>query len=129
MKSNYGPRGEKQKLRWEDGCYVLESSAPSLRQAAAATKIDDLFVRLLEERNAQGRWVTPNKATGYAPKELATMPGAGDCTAAALANAMERLLTAKAIGVETFGPRSRQRQRLVVAHTISTADEGGLTGG
>jgi hypothetical protein len=22
MKSNYGPRGEKQKLRWEDGCYV-----------------------------------------------------------------------------------------------------------
>ena len=62
MKSNYGPRGEKQKLRWEDGCYVLESSAPSPRQAAAAHKIDDLFVRLLEERNAQGRWVTPNKA-------------------------------------------------------------------
>jgi RecA-family ATPase len=117
MKSNYGPRGEKQKLRWEDGCYVLESSAPSLRQAAAATKIDDLFMRLLEERNAQGRWVTPNKAVGYAPKELAAMPSADGCTAAALANAMERLLAAKEISVETFGPRTRQRQRLVTTPT------------
>jgi RecA-family ATPase len=117
MKSNYGPRGEKQKLRWEDGCYVLEGSAPSPRQAAAAHKIDDLFVRLLEERNAQGRWVTPNKAVGYAPKELAAMPSAEGCTAAALANAMERLLAIKEIGVETFGPRSRQRQRLVTTPT------------
>ena len=36
------------------------------------------------------------------------------CTAAALANAMERLLAAKEIGVETFGSPSKQRQRLVV---------------
>jgi RecA-family ATPase len=113
MKTNYGPPGEKQKLRWEDGCYVLESSAPSPRKAAAAHKIDDLFIRLLEERNAQGRWVTPNKAVGYAPKELAAMPSADGCTTAALANAMERLLADKQIIVEAFGPPSKQRQRLV----------------
>jgi RecA-family ATPase len=113
MKTNYGPPGEKQKLRWEDGCYALESSVPTPRQAAAEQKIDDLFVRLLAERNAQGRWVTPNKAVGYAPKELAAMPSAEGCTAAALANAMERLLVAKLITVETSGPPTKQRQRLV----------------
>jgi hypothetical protein len=58
--------------------------------------------------------VTPNKAAGYAPKELAAMPAAGGATALALAHAMERLLTTKRITVETFGPPSKQRQRLVV---------------
>jgi RecA-family ATPase len=114
MKTNYGPCGEKQKLRWEDGCYVLESSTPTPRMAAAERKVDEMFLRLLAERNAQGRLVTPNKAVGYAPKELAAMPSAEGCTATALANAMERLLAAGEIVVETFGPQSKQRQRLIV---------------
>jgi RecA-family ATPase len=114
VKNNYGPEGEKVRLRWERGVFVPEGSASSPRQAAAEQKINDLFVRLLEERNAQARWVTPVKAIGYAPKELAAMPSAEGCTAAALANAMERLLTAKRIIVETFGPPSKQRQRLIV---------------
>jgi hypothetical protein len=54
MKTNYGPCGEKQKLRWEDGCYVLESSAPSPQLAAAERKVDDLFLALLAERKADG---------------------------------------------------------------------------
>jgi hypothetical protein len=121
VKNNYGPRGEKVRLRWERGVFVPEGSASAPQQAAAQHKIDQLFIRLLEERNAQGRWVTPSKASGYAPKELGTMPGAEGCTAAALANAMERLLTdPKRIIVETFGPPSKQRQRLVVASTFTS---------
>jgi RecA-family ATPase len=113
VKSNYGPAGEKVRLRWEDGSFVLKGALSTPQQAATFAKIDDLFVKLLEERNAQGRWVTPNRATGYAPKELAAMPSSSGCTATAFANAMERLLTAKRIIVETFGPPSKQRQRLV----------------
>lgn len=115
-KSNYGPVGDKVTLQWEDGCFVMEGTGGQAApyRAAAQQGLDDLFMRLLEERNAQGRWVTPSKATGYAPKELATMPGAGTATAIAFAHAMERLLSAKRISVETFGPPSKQRQRLVV---------------
>jgi len=113
-KSNYGPIGEKVTLQWEDGCFVIEGCASAPHRAAAQQTLDDLFLRLLEERNTQGRWVTPSKAAGYAPKELATMPGAGSTTAAAFAHAMERLLGDKRITVETFGPPSKQRQRLVV---------------
>jgi hypothetical protein len=57
--------------------------------------------------------VTPVKAIGYAPKEFALMPAANGCTPAALANAMERLLATQQITIETSGPPSKQRQRLV----------------
>jgi RecA-family ATPase len=63
MKSNYGPKGEKQKLRWEDGCYVLESSTPSPRQAAASHKIDDLFVRPGYIIDLSGQHSDPNEVT------------------------------------------------------------------
>jgi RecA-family ATPase len=120
-KNNRGRAGEKIKLRWNGLTFVTNQlGAASPYRAAVEQNLDDLFVRLLEERNAQGRWVTPNKAAGYAPKEFATMPGAGDSTPAALANAMERLLTAKRIIVETFGPPSKQRQRLIVAPDLFT---------
>jgi RecA-family ATPase len=112
-KTNYAKEGERIKLRWEEGCFVPQGTAPPPYRAAAERQVDDLFLRLLEQRNTQGRWVTPNKAIGYAPKELATMPDANGTTAAALAKAMERLLAAQRVTVETFGPPSRQRQRLI----------------
>jgi hypothetical protein len=31
-KTNYGPNGEKLKLRWDDGCFVLESAASVAQQ-------------------------------------------------------------------------------------------------
>lgn len=114
-KSNYGPIGQQVRLQWAEGGLAPEHAPSSLVRLAENAKVDELFIRLLEERNAQGRWVTSSKAVGYAPKELAALPGASGCTATALASAMERLLSAKRIVVETFGPPSKQRQRLVTA--------------
>jgi RecA-family ATPase len=124
VKNNYGPDGEKVRLRWDRGVFVPEGSAPPMQLAAAFANVNALFLKLLEERNAQGRWVTPNKAAGYAPKELAAMSGTGGVTPAALASAMERLLAAQQVTVETFGPPSKQRQRLVVtpSNRLRTAD-------
>jgi RecA-family ATPase len=113
-KNNYGPTGEKIVLRWERGVFVPEGQATSLHRIEAERDVDELFLRLLEQRNAQDRWVTPAKATGYAPKELATMPGAEGVKAAALEKAMERLLAAGIITVLNFGPPSKRRQRLIV---------------
>jgi RecA-family ATPase len=127
IKNNYGPVGEKVRLRWERGVFVPEGAASAPQQAAAQNKVDRLFIQLLEERNAQGRWVTPNKAAGYAPKELAAMTGAESTTPEAFAKAMERLLKAEQIIVETFGPPSKQRQRLIVVaptfHSITSKGE------
>jgi RecA-family ATPase len=115
IKNNYGPTGEKIVLRWDRGVFVPEGQETSLNRLAAERDVDDLFLRLLEQRNAQGRWVTDAKAVGFAPKELAAMPSADGVKAAALEKAMERLLAAARILVETYGPPSKQRRRLVVA--------------
>jgi RecA-family ATPase len=123
VKNNYGPEGEKVRLRWERGVFVPEGTASAPQQSAAQNKIDQLFIQLLEQRNAQGRFVTPNKAAGYAPKELATMPGTEGTTAEAFTKAMERLIAANRIIVETFGPSSRQRQRLLVVPTFTSKDK------
>jgi RecA-family ATPase len=112
-KTNYGKEGERILLRWQEGCFIPLGTAPPPQQAAAERKVDELFLRLLEERNAQARYVTPSKAVGYAPKELSAMPGAAGVKAPAFAKAMERLLSSGQIIVETFGYASRQRQRLV----------------
>jgi RecA-family ATPase len=124
VKNNYGPEGEKVRLRWDRGVFVPEGSTPAPARAAAIASVDALFIKLLEERNAQGRWVTPRKAVGYAPKELATMTGAGGVTSDAFGSAMERLLTENKVAVETVGYKSKQRQRLIVttSNRLPTAE-------
>jgi RecA-family ATPase len=111
-KSNYGRSGDRVKLRWSGSSFTTAPMASAAR-LRAARGVDELFLRLLEERNAQGRCVTPNKAAGYAPKELAAMPGANGTTAEAFAVAMERLLAAGEITAEEYGPPSKRRLRLV----------------
>jgi RecA-family ATPase len=113
IKNNYGPVGEKVRLRWERGIFVPEGSAGAPQ--VGKNKVDRLFLQLLEERNAQGRWVTTSKAAGYAPKEIAAMTGADGTTPEAFAKAMERLIAANQIIVQTTGSPSKQRQRLIVA--------------
>jgi RecA-family ATPase len=114
IKNNYGPTGEKIALRWDRGVFVPEGQETSLQRMAADRDVDELFLRLLEQRNAQDRWVTPAKAAGYAPKEFAAMPGAEGVKSSAFEKSMERLLDAGTITVWTYGPPSKRRQRLIV---------------
>jgi RecA-family ATPase len=109
VKNNYGPTGEKITLRWERGVFVPESqAAASPYRAAAEREIDDLFLQLLDKRNAQARHVRPSKGPGYAPSEFAADPEAGTVTAKAFASAMERLYSAGAIRTVETGPASRR---------------------
>ena len=77
MKSNYGPKGEKTKLRWEDGAYVLEGSASAPQQAAAFNTADQTYLDCLDAATAQGRNVFPMPGKGHAPKVFADIPRAG----------------------------------------------------
>jgi RecA-family ATPase len=108
-KNNYGPTGEKITLRWERGVFVPESQADaSPYRAAAERQIDDLFLQLLDKRNAQARHVRPSKGPGYAPSEFAADPEAGAVTARAFSAAMERLYSAGIIKTVETGPASRR---------------------
>jgi RecA-family ATPase len=112
MKSNYGPRGEKTKLCWEDGAYVIEGSASAPRQAAAHSIGDTTYLDCLDATATQGRNVFPFPGKGHAPKVFADMPQANGMTWQALAKAQERLFASGKIGNVQFGSPSKQMKRI-----------------
>lgn len=112
VKNNYGPDGEKVRLRWERGVFVPEGAATSPHRAAAEREVDELFLRLLDKRNAQRRPVHAKAAKGSAPSEFETDPEANGVKAEGFRAAMERLLTAGRVVVIETGSDSRRRSHL-----------------
>jgi RecA-family ATPase len=106
-KTNYGPCGEKVRLQWDEGCFVLQGTASAPHQAAANASADQRYLECLDAVTAQGRHVCPGKGRGYAPKEFAEMTQANGMTARAFQAAQERLFAAGAIEAVPYGPPSR----------------------
>ncbi|WP_370149833.1 AAA family ATPase [Bradyrhizobium japonicum] len=112
-KSNYGRTGEKVTLRWEGLTFTTAMAGETSSYRAAADRdIEDLFLRLLDKRNAQGRPVHGKTAKGSAPAEFVLDPEAAGVTAEAFRKGMERLFARGAIrNVETGSP-SKRRQHI-----------------
>jgi RecA-family ATPase len=113
VKTNYGPVGEKIRLRWEDGSFVVKGSLSTPQQAAAVAKIDDVFLKLLDKLTAQGRHVRPNPGRCYAPNEFAKEREAEGVTAKAFETSMRRLLDDKKIVLKTEGSPSKRTTRII----------------
>jgi len=112
-KSNHGRAGEKTKLRWDGLTFVPATSAESSPYRAAADRdVDELFLKLLDKRIAQGRPVRPSTGRGSAPFELAGDPEANGVSAGAFRAAMERLFTAGRIVSAETGPASKRRKHI-----------------
>jgi RecA-family ATPase len=109
VKNNYGPRGEKVRVRWERGVFVPETSIPTQTRLAAEAAVDEVFLKCLDIKTAQQISVGPNTGKNYAPAVFAKMQEAGGHTAKALERAMERLLSSKRIVGSRVGPPSKQR--------------------
>lgn len=111
-KLNYGQSGEKTRLRWEDGCFVMQGETPAPQQAAAFNAADRAYLACLDRVTEQGREVREHKGRGYAPKEFADMPEAQGITARGFAAAQARLFGAGMIHVITAGPKSKPTRRI-----------------
>lgn len=112
QKSNYGPTGQAVRLQWGDGGLALEHAQGSLARVAEETKIDELFLSLLDKFAAQGRDVRSTFGSGYAPAEFEDDPEAkaAGVRAKALKVAMARLFEARRI-VTVQGKRSKHIER------------------
>jgi len=88
-KANYGPTGQKVRLRWSDGVFVVDSGAPSRGAIAAETEAIEAYLRCLDALRVQGRNVSPNTGAAYAPTIFAGMPAANGATRKALALAQD----------------------------------------
>jgi RecA-family ATPase len=111
-KTNYGPAGEKVKLRWEEGCFVLEASASAPHLAASVLGADQTYLDCLDAATAQGRNVFPMPGRGHAPKVFAEMEQAKGTSWRALAKAQERLFAANKIANVPFGKPSKGQKRI-----------------
>lgn len=111
-KSNYGPAGNPLRLCWSDGGLQLEHAPSSLHRLAKDSECEETFLRLLDERNAQGRPVSDKSGKNYAPAIFASNASSGGFTRQAFAGAMERLFKAKKIALRTMRIDGKPRQCL-----------------
>jgi RecA-family ATPase len=114
MKSNYGPTGEIVRLRWANGVFKPIASPSSLERAAADEKAEEMFLQLFDRLTAQGQTLSHLKTSpNYAPRSFAELRDAKGTAADTFAAAMQRLLDAGRLRVETYGKPSRPYARLV----------------
>jgi RecA-family ATPase len=110
MKANYGPSGEVVRLLWHKGVFILDAGKPEIEWAER----EDIFLQCLRQRRRQGIEVVPTPGRGYAPREFERMPEAKGLTKKALADTMERLLSANRIKVAIVGgPPSKPKKGLI----------------
>ena len=115
MKANYSSSGAEIPIRWRDGCFVVEGPAGGFDKLAAQARAESVFLDLLALLTRQNRDVSPNVSRTYAPAVFAALPNAQGIGRQAFADAMERLLSRGEIRVDTVGPASKQRSKLVIA--------------
>ncbi|MEY9291489.1 RecA-family ATPase [Bradyrhizobium ottawaense] len=112
-KSNYGRSGEKVTLRWDNLTFTTAMAGETSPYRASVDRdIEELFLRLLDKRLAQGRPVHAKTAKGSAPAEFVLDPEATGITAEAFRNAMERLFARGAIKTVETGSPSKRRQHI-----------------
>jgi hypothetical protein len=100
-------------LRWNGLTFTTAMAGETSPYRTAADRdVDELFLRLLDKRNAQRRPVHAKTARGSAPAEFADDPEAGGIKAEGFRAAMERLLTSGRIVVVETGSDSRRRSHL-----------------
>ncbi|HEX4410559.1 MAG TPA: AAA family ATPase [Xanthobacteraceae bacterium] len=116
-KSNYGPSGQPLRLLWAEGGLQLEHQPSSLHRLAKEQECDDTFLRLMDDRNAQGRFVSDKKSRNYAPTVFAEIQGGRGFTTQAFAKSMERLFQARKIALRAV--RIDGKSRDVIDHAES----------
>jgi RecA-family ATPase len=114
-KNQYGRLAKRVELRWSNGLWLPPAAlGKAERQTEAERKAEDLFLRLLQRLDDQGRNVCAVKGVSFAPAIFADEPEAkrARISKKALTTAMSRLFEAKRIRVVTEGPPSKRRSRL-----------------
>jgi RecA-family ATPase len=117
-KANYGPLGQSLCLRWREGSFHKDDRLPNTPLPTAGKvgrQAEDTFLELLAAYEEEGRPVSANPSKNYAPSLFAKDERASGNTKVALEKAMNRLFAEKRLVVETYGPPTRTRSKIVAS--------------
>ena len=115
-KNNYGPTGEVVRMVWRNGVFVPVPAPSGPEQAAADAAADAMFLQLLEKHDRNGDNVSPKRTSNnFAPSVFAKTPEAKKAHFGRqhFEDALDRLVAADRVVIETYGPASRRATRLV----------------
>jgi RecA-family ATPase len=110
MKSNYGPKAKPMRLLWQNGIFVPDDGKAS---ATAQLNAETKFMQMLDTYAEQGRPVSASASSNYAPTIFSRDPACKGFPMRTLQEAMNTLFAKKQISLETFGPPSKPRTRIV----------------
>ena len=113
MKANYSALGAPIKLRWDNCRFKFIGATGSFDKMAAEAKAERVFLSLLAKTTEDGRDVSPNPSSTYAPTVFSKHPARDGLSKKELEAAMNRLFDKKRIQVERFGPRSKERSHII----------------
>jgi RecA-family ATPase len=113
MKVNYGVRGGKVDVEWQNGLFVLVQGPTSLDKMAAEAKADEAFLTLLKRFNAQERNAADRKGTSYAPALFANEPDSQGFVKKQFEDAMRRLFKDNKIHIVDIGRKSKPSRTLM----------------
>jgi hypothetical protein len=109
-KTNRGQPGKRLALRWREGVFATDGGNVDIMKLAEA-KVR--FLELLAAYTAQGRVISDQTGKNYAPARFAQDEGGKPFGSALYAKAMAALFHEGRLCIETVGPPSKQRSKLV----------------
>lgn len=116
MKNNYGALAGSVVLRFRNGLFLPEGGPSTLEKLARDQKVDESFLDVLGKLIKQNRPVSPSPhaATNYGPKAIAGHPDGKHYTQRDYTAALERLLAANRVHIDSFGPDSKKVRHLAL---------------
>jgi hypothetical protein len=120
QKSNLGKADQQIRLAWNDHAKLFTAVGGGsgdhwIDRNAKASLAKDVFLRLLDKAEAEGRPVSPKSRAGnFAPKAFAKRPGREGLTKRDFEQAMEQLFDDCAIEVETYKDAARHTFEKIV---------------
>ncbi len=124
-KANYGRIGSQIGLKWQGGIFVNdeELGVGWIERKQSEAKIDAVFLELVGTYSHQGRPVSPNHSSNYAPTVFAKAPSARGLDKKVLEKSMNRLLGAGKLSILEQGRAGRITKILVVNHTENRSSD------
>lgn len=120
-KANYGRIGGEIAVTWRAGVFVPDGTPDDLDLMAAGAKAQRVFLKLLADFTAQGRYVSASPSSTFAPNVFATHPKAEGMTARALKAAMNTLFDKGEIVNAEHGKGAKARTHIALAGGQSNA--------
>lgn len=114
-KANYGRIGGEIAMTWRAGVFVADDTPDNLDRMASGAKAERVFMKLLADFTAQGRYVSASPSNTFAPTLFAVHPKAEGMTARALKSAMNTLFDRGEIVIAEHGKGAKARNHIALA--------------